>query len=184
MTQSHQLSAYKPKAPIGSKSNRTQVFELLRVGSERHWSFRVLGVAPVPHAPIFHNQWWLVPIAQDSSPIPLRALERVNSIYEAGIRPKAFVIAHEAPRRLRAPAKISVMSPLEFRARQLAEHSFRVLQIAGKVLTRFVLPFTIALIGVTASAMVGLASVALSDPCLIAVTDDDVWIQIDFWMTE
>lgn len=158
--------------------------QILRVGVEQNWGFRVLGVAPVPPVPIFHNQWWLVPIEQDHSPIPERALERVHALYASGIRPRAFVIAHEVPLQLRPPANAPQISPLEFWAGRLTEHSVTVLKITGKVLTTVVLPLAVTVLGVTLSAMVGLASVALADPCLIAVTEDNVWIQIDFWMTE
>ena len=39
-----------------------------------------------------------------------------------------------------------------------------------------------ALFGAGLLVTLGLVSVALTDPCLIAITDDDVWIQIDYWL--
>jgi len=44
--------------------------ELMAVAAARHWPFRVLGVAPVPAQPVYYNQWWLVPVTQDTSLIP------------------------------------------------------------------------------------------------------------------
>lgn len=184
MTQSKKLVRAQMKVLDARMPVRMQEREIMKMGTDRRWPFLVLGAAPVPPVPIFHNGWWLVPIIEDHSPIPERSMERVHALFEAGIRPKAFVIAHEAPMQLRAPANTPRVSPLEFWVQRLTAHSIAALQITGKILTTVVLPLTVAVLGVTLSAMVGLAAVALSDPCLIAVTDDDVWIQIDFWTTE
>jgi hypothetical protein len=155
--------------------------ELMRVATEHHWPFRVMGVAPVPAEPVFLNNWWLIPIAADHSQIPTRALERVQAIYEAGIRPKAFVIAHEAPKQLPAPRGTPIISPLEFWSKKLAEHSLTALKVIGVVFAA-VVPVLITILGVGAMAAVGLAGVLMTDPCLIAVTDDDVWVLVDYWM--
>src|SRR5262249_29639717 len=124
----------------------------------------------------------LVPIEQDHTQIPARSLERVRAIYDAGIRPKAFIIAHEAPKQLPAPKAAPQITPLEFWSRRLAEHSLTALKLTGVVLTAVVVPLLVAALGVAALIGMGILSVALTDPCLIVVTEDDVWIQIDYWM--
>lgn len=155
---------------------------LMGVAEENRWPFRVLGIAPVPTEPIFANDWWLVPATQDKSAIPAHALERIHAIYIAGIRPKAFVIAHEAPKQLAAPAGAPQVSRFEFYAGQLAEHSATVARAAGRVLVT-VAPIILAGVGMTLMAMVGLAGAVLTDPCLIAIMEDDVWVEIDSWMS-
>jgi hypothetical protein len=158
---------------------REQERELMGLGAYRHWSFEVVGVAPVPEAPVFHRDWWLVPLAQDHSPIPAFALERVQAIYEAGIRPKAFVVAHEARALLPAPANMPRISPLEFWGRQLAEHSATAVRVLGAVLS-VVIPAAVAILGT--AVLVGLETAIAIDPCLIAVTEDGVWIRVASWM--
>lgn len=156
--------------------------ELMTMAAERHWPFRVLGVAPVPKTALYHNNWWLVPISEDHSQIPARALERVQAIYEAGIRPKAFVIAHEAPSQLEAPTPGPQISKLEMWLRQGATYSGPIIKGVATVVTTVVLPLAVATVGAGLLLSLGLVAAVLSDPCLIAVTEDNVWIQIDYWM--
>ncbi len=154
---------------------------VMAVAEARRWPFRVLGVAPVPEVPVFYNQWWLVPVTQDTSQIPARTLERVQAIFQAGIRPKAFVIAHEAPSQIAPPPDAPKVSPFEFWARQAAGRSLTVLKVMGTVVA-VVAPILLMVLGVSALALLGLTSAILTDPCLIVVTEDNVWIQIDSWM--
>lgn len=184
MTQFQNLTRISPQTSASRVPIRNTEREMMDLAYEHKWQFPILGVAPIPKTAILFNRWWLVPLAEDHSQIPARSVARVRAIYEAGIRPKAFVIAHEVPLQLRAPANVPKISPLEFWAQRLAAHSISALKIVGHVLTKFVLPATAAVLGMTLSAMVGLANVALADPCLIAVTDDNIWIQIDYWMAE
>lgn len=163
--------------PIGKPE-----LKLMEVGQVHHWPFRVVGMAPVPTEPVFVNGWWLVPVTQDECHIPARALGRVRAIYEAGIRPKAFVIAHEAPKLLNAPVGAPEVSRFEFYAGQLAQHSAAAARVAGKVLITLV-PIVMAGVGLTVMMAVGLAGAVLTDPCLLAVTEDDVWVQIDYWVS-
>jgi hypothetical protein len=114
-------------------------------------------------------------------PIPARALERVQAIYAAGIRPKAFVIAHEAPAQLLAPADAPKVSRLTFLASQMAQHSISTVKVIGKV-TAVAIPIVVSGLGLLGLAALGLAAVALTDPCLILVTEDNVWIEIDYWL--
>src|SRR5687767_14072640 len=74
--------------------------QLVSLGRARGWDFTVLGQAPLPTQPVRLSKWLIVPAEQDTSPIPARALERVQAIYAAGLRPKGFVLVHEAPMAL------------------------------------------------------------------------------------
>lgn len=166
-------------------SMRRQERELMALATQQRWPFQVLGVAPVPEAPVRCNDWWLVPAAQDHSQIPARALERVQAIYQAGIRPLAFVIAHESPRELPTPAGAPKVSRAEFWSHQVAQHSASAAKVAGGVLAAVIIPLTVAAAGIAAVAMLGVVTAASAitvvDPCLIVVTEDNVWIQIDWW---
>jgi hypothetical protein len=160
--------------PVAVPKHR-QERELMALAREHRWNFGVLGAAPIPIQPVFYKDWWIVPIVEDRSQIPARTLERVQTIYQAGIRPKAFVILHEAPKQLLPPKDAPRISPIEFWAKEAARHSLTVLKVTGTVLTRVVLPVFVTVLG-------GLSSAILTDPVLIAVTEDNVWIAIDAWM--
>lgn len=155
--------------------------EILEVGKFNHWDFRVLGVAPVPATAIYAKEWWLVPLNEDTSTIPARALERVQALYEAGVHPKAFVIAHEAPKQIAPPQDTPIISPFHYWSKRAAETTVGVLKAAGTVVA-VVAPILLTVLGTTLLVSVTLAGALVADPCLIAVTDDDVWIQIDYWM--
>ena len=166
-----------------------EVRELVDVGRKHRWHFHAMGKAEIPTRPVFLRNWVLVPVEQDSSQIPARALERIQAIYEAGLRPKGFVIAHEAPRTLANPAQ--------------DEDSADGLRIDAEKLKRIVLDDVLPRL--TAALRVGaplvgkcvlvalqgtlwvlggigmLAAVVLIDPVLIAVTEDGYWVEIDRW---
>jgi hypothetical protein len=158
--------------------------KLMEVATDHHWPFKVMGVAPVPERPVYHNvgenNWWLVPLTEDRSQIPAPALDRVRAIYEAGIRPKAFVIAHEAPKQLMAPAGAPQVSRMEFWANQIARYSLTTAKVTGIILATVVIPLVVAGLGVGLLTLVSLASGI--DPKLIVVTDQNVWVEIYSWV--
>jgi len=155
--------------------------EIMSIGSARQWNFRLLGVAPVPQTAIYFNEWWLVPLHEDTSTIPARALERVQALYGAGVRPKAFVIAHEAPKEIAPPRGTPIVSPFEYWTKRAAEYAVGLVKTVGTV-AAVVVPILLTVLGTSLLVSVSVAGALVADPCLIAVTDDDVWIQIDYWM--
>ena len=157
--------------------------EIMAVGETNRWPFRVLGVAPVPTVPVFYNRWWLVPAVEDTSLVPAQALQRVQALYQAGIRPKAFIIAHEAPAQIAPPADAPKIPSWEGWAGRLSQHSKTAAKVVA-VTAGAAAAVVVATVGVAALATLGLgiASGVLVDPCLIVVTEDDVWILIDSWM--
>jgi len=149
---------------------------LLTLGRQRNWDFNILGQAPLPRQPIHLQDWLIVPAHQDSSHIPARALERIQAIFEVGLRPKGFVIVHEAPKLLPAPEVIEAEP------------------VAVPTNSPSIKPWITGLLGATAIAasiaaaaasMIVPATLAvgavLVDPILVAVTEDDTWIEIDRW---
>jgi hypothetical protein len=161
-------------ALVGSEAHR-----LLTVGQEFGWEFMVLGQAPMPTQPVRLGEWLIVPAELDSSPIPERALKRVQAIYAAGLRPKGFVLVHEAPLQLAAPAR------KPFDVSEFVERiSPAVVDMLGKAVGAAAL---LALYGVLAAAFIVcpwpflLIGLVMVDPILIAVTEDGDWIEIDRW---
>lgn len=165
-----------PAVPALVNSDAQQV---LAVGDDYGWPFVVLGQAPFPTEPVRLGDWLIVPAEMDSSPIPERAVKRVQAIYAAGLRPKGFVLVHEAPLQLAAP------KPKPFNVAEFVERvSPKVLDVLGKVVGTTAV---VALYGALAAAFVVcpwpflLIGMVLVDPILIAVTEDGYWIEIDRW---
>ena len=163
--------------------------QMLTLGHQRGWDFAVLGQAPMPQEAVRLGEWLVVPAQEDTSPVPTRALERVQAIFAAGLRPKGFVVVHEAPMLLPAPAQTETETPPSISVPELSP----ALKVAGNVLGTVGKAAAIATgLAVLATATVALGAVlaipaalaagALAlDPLLIAVTEDDVWIEIDRW---
>jgi hypothetical protein len=162
-----------------------RVQELMTLGRQESWEFAVLGQAPMPTQPVRLRDWLIVPAEQDSSEIPERALARVQFIFAAGIRPKGFILVHEAPMELPAPKEEQgqtlkpqwALDP-ETTQKTIETLSFGVTTLA-KVMAGAVT--VAAAVGAVLLPAIFLTGVALIDPILIAVTEDDYWIEIDRW---
>ena len=172
-----------------------QVREMIEVGREHRWRFQPMGRAHVPTKPVYARDWVVVPIDEDTSQIPDVSLERVRALFEAGVRPKAFVIAHETPRVLAAPpgsARVPAQPAIDWpklredaaqRAKKLAER-LPDLEVVGPVLLQGakVVGIAVAVMVAVPLLLVGaVGALALADPVLIAVTEDDYWVEIDRW---
>ena len=175
-----------------------QVREMVDVGREHRWRFQPMGRAHVPEKPVYLRDWVVVPIGQDTSEIPEPSLERVRALFEAGVRPKAFVMAHETPRMLAAPpgstslpAKPSidwgkVKEDAAERAQRLMTRlpdteTVKPVLIQGAKALGMAAAAAAAVVAVPLLLVGLLGAVALADPVLIAVTDDDYFVEIDRW---
>jgi len=170
--------------PAFSLASGSEVGGLISLGEKQGWRARVLGRAPLPTVPVFIGGWWLVPIEQETAPIPSRACERVQAIFRAGIRPKGFVVAHEAPPLLPAPEE----SVREQQEREQHETRRSWLPAAGAAAVAIgavaVIPaIAVAVVGLTLalSPLLLLGGLIMVDPCLMAVTEDGYWVEIDRW---
>lgn len=159
--------------PLSESSFAVQ--EFFALADSELWNFSVLGQAPMPNRAVRLQDWLIVPADQDNSQIPNRAMERIQAIFKAGIRPKGFVIVHEAPMLLPGPTKE--------RKSFLEEVDWE--QVRGAVGQGLLA--TAKVVGTAAAGVVGLLFTTLFlglvalDPILIAVTEDDYWIEIDRW---
>jgi len=159
-------------------------------GNRRAWNFRLMGRAPLPTHPVFANGWWLVPVEQDTSLIPRRAVERVQAVYQAGLRPRGFIVAHEAPKLLAGAAKpqqqASSFEPVAklkdlLTARRLGAVATAALAVlVGPLLVKLLVALVVGIVSALALPIL-LVGVVLVDPVLIAVTEDGCWVEIDRW---
>ena len=168
--------------------------DLMELGSRRRWRPRVVGRATLLTDPVFLGDWWLVPVEQDTSPIPKRASDRVQAIFEAGLRPKGFVVAHEAPALLPAPAsagkprrrRIVELRRLLSKRVVLGVGAAVLLVLFGPMLLKLLVTAIVGLVAAVATPLLAigaLGAVVLVDPVLIAVTEDGFWVEIDRWMS-
>lgn len=135
------------------------------------------------------GDWLVVPANIDRSPIPVRAMQRIQAIHASGIEPKGFVLVHEAPKLLAAgetDQQIEIdRKPIISIPPERVESIRTGLKTAGGILgTAAVATGTLALGALAIVALLPLALIAgvvLLDPILIAVTDDDTWVEIDRW---
>ena len=162
-----------------------RVRELMTLGKDELWDFAVLGQAPMPEKPVRLEDWLIVPAQQDSSDIPEQALTRVQAIFAAGIRPKGFVLVHEAPMLL-PPPEGAEMQRVETQWAPDPETTQKVIETLSFGISALakVVAWAVTLVAVAGAIVVPaifMAGVALIDPILIAVTEDDYWVEIDRW---
>lgn len=166
------------------------------LGAPIDFPVRVLGRSRAPIVARRLGEWWVEPVSARTR-LPSRARGRLQVLLSAGVQIKAVVLFHEIPgvarRRstweslvvhvnlwLQQESPIVVEQALEALASTLKKHApvlGRLLLSGGTaVLTGIAL---VALAAVLAApAVIG---VALSDPCLVVVTEDGYWIEVDRW---
>ncbi len=154
----------------------TLAVQIIVFGKQRGWDFKHLGRAPFPDRHIRVGDWLIVPAHQDTSLIPPRAQQRVRALNAAGLYPTGWVVVHEAPHLLPAPAP-------EIRPETNPIPWKRIAVTGGKVVMKGVI--ALAKIAAFSSAAVfvsALGIAALLDPILVAVTLEGDWIEIDRWI--
>ncbi len=136
-----------------------QARQAIQIGRMHHWRFRVVGTGEVPTQPFYKEEWVYVPVKK-----PEMGQDRLQALISRGIRIKGFVIAHEAPRLLSAPAS----KPKNANTTSVG-----------------ILPETQTVIDNLVSGMLLFFSlvfqVVLLDPALIVVLDDGTWLEVMSW---
>ena len=156
----------------------------------------LMGHSQAPIAPQRVGAWWMEPL-RDYEALPPRARYRLESLLSTGLQPKAVVLFHELPQsREQQNSWISTLvneaGRLRYQIPETVEAFSAIvaekLPSAGALLWRvglLILPLVVLSLGIlvagatTAAAAVGTA-VAI-DPCLVVVTADGYWIEVDRW---
>lgn len=132
----------------------------IQIGYENHWRFRAVGQGEVPTESFYREEWVFEPIKA-----PQVAQDRIEKLKQSGIRFKGFVIAHEAPRLLSAPAP----KKQDFKNNQTNNILPDVEAFFGALLKGFLFLLTL------------IFQVALLDPALIVVLEDGTWLEVMTW---
>jgi hypothetical protein len=80
-----------------------ELTKVMMLAERKHWWIKPLGVEEPITKPIYRNGWWFVPLKEDKSIIPSKAIRRVKELRKIGIRIGRIIVAHEAPKELCAP---------------------------------------------------------------------------------
>lgn len=134
----------------------------VQVGYENHWRFRVVGQGDVPKKSFYRNEWVFEPVGA-----PTIAQDRLGALKRSGIRFKGFVIAHEAPRLLSAPATAP--------KKQIFENN-----PTGNIVPDTSELFSTLMKGLV-FFMLFIFQAALLDPALIVVLEDGTWLEVMTW---
>ena len=162
--------------PTGSLvATHPETAKLIRYGVSHGWALAILGQAPMLQDPVRLKEWLLVPAHEDTSQIPERALNRIQALFAAGIRPQGFVIVHEAPRALPSGESPHKTAPLPIGNIEFEDAAVNVGKVIGALAA-----FAVAATGIALMSGLAVGAVML-DPILIAVTQDNYWIEIDRW---
>lgn len=163
-----------------------------RVGFRLH----LMGHSQAPITPHRVGAWWMEPL-RDYEALPPRARYRLESLLSSGLQPKAVVLFHELPQFMEQEdfgisTLVNKTDRLRYQIPETVEafsaNVAKKLPVVGALLWRVglvVLPLVVLSLGVlvagaaTAATAVGTA-VAL-DPCLVVVTVDGYWIEVDRW---
>ena len=131
----------------------------VQVGYDNHWRFRVVGQGEVPEKAFYQDEWIFDPVQ-----VPVVAQDRISALKRSGIHIKGFVVAHEAPRLLTAPAP---------------KPDFK------NGLTPDILPDTNQLFSNLIQGLLFFVTlilqVALLDPAVIVVLEDGTWLEVMTW---
>jgi hypothetical protein len=154
----------------------SQAQQTIDIGSQRGWHFHLLGQAPLPTIPIRLENWLILPATQDQSNLPPKTFQKIQTLYANGVRPKGFVVVHEAPRSLPAPKIKDNPKPVTTK-----------LPTTGELKTD---PSSLVTIFTSLSSLLGpmmmimgavFMGLAMIDPILVVVTEAGEWIEIDRW---
>lgn len=153
---------------------------------------RVVAHSHAPVVPQRVGNWWLEPLRSDM-PLPSRARTRLEALMAAGVKPKAIVVFHEIPPTTTSQSHTGRLTAQfqRFANQELPVVVDRVTAAAkrhGPTVGRFALgvgAVTVAgaaLAGASALLLAGsVAAAAIADPCLVVVTEDGDWIEVDRW---
>lgn len=166
-------------------TDQNQREALMGVADQLNVTFRLLGLAPFPTQRVELEHWTIVPAQEDNCLIPARAVRRVHAIFKAGIKLKGFLIIHEKP--IIPPALpdpnvidaqfVELPKPrVNLPVGAILETSLKTTAEVSKLLLG-----ALALAASTALPMLFVLGAALVDPILVAVTDQNEWVEIDRW---
>jgi hypothetical protein len=140
---------------------------------------RVLGQSMAPVIPQQVGNWWLEPLGP-ATLLPARAQRRLHAVVSAGVVPRAVVVLHEllptpparsSAIRRHAVAAARALPPM---AAAVERSALRLLPVLGWLLVAAV---RVLLCGLAAVA----AALVPVDPCLVVVTEDGWWLEVDRW---
>lgn len=157
-----------------------ETMQILTLSDQKGWHFNLLGQAQLPKEPVQLDQWLIVPADQDSSEIPIRSYKKIQALFSNGIRPKGFVVVHEAPRLLKAPKVTHQYAPPEQFPQGIEKPKSEAnpTDALASIVTSTLLGTFLTIFGTI------FMGIAMIDPIIVAVMEDGCWVEIDRWETK
>ena len=190
-TTSHPITSRPSPAP-GSRHLAT----IEQVSRALDFPIRIVGHSQAPIVPQRVGAWWLE-LYQPGTALPSRARQRLEAVLAAGVQPKAIVVFHEIPTADPvAQRPLSVTGQKAIALARWAQQEAPVALSRGATVARRYAPvvgraagkialITAQVLGVAALTTLVIAGQILSavvDPCLVVVTEDGDWVEIDRWI--
>ena len=151
----------------------------------------------MPRTPMFVQNWWVIPLELDKSPLPQHAWERIKIIRQSGVKVQGFIVIHDP--RMALPAPSNTQNDLTARFSQtvksmpwkrmatmiasLVGAALALVVVIGAVVAIAAAVLTALMIALVPLAIASVAGLMAIDPFLVAVTEDGSWIVIDQWWT-
>lgn len=163
--------------------DRSSVGRVLETGRELGFELNVIGRSYTPVVLQRVGDWWIEPLSGQTTLTP-RARQRLDALLAAGVRPKAVVVFHEIEQQPRNQPTTSILRAARSVARPLPTLAYQTVMATAAhlpLIGRFALKVAMwSVVGVGAVAL-AVVSVIGSDPCLVIVTEDGYWIEVDRW---
>lgn len=179
---------------MNTQLSSPEVMQVLTLGSEKHWGFRVMKDRGVMEEETYKNGLWFIPT--DSTQIQ-RGRNRLEAIQKVA-RVKQVIVAHEAPLLLTA-------SQVTHKPNNPVAHKLKIsgrgvviglCASTGLLVTILAATMLVVLVGAVVASVLAIAGTALAiapfflllsvglliDPCLIVVLEDGTRIEVMTWI--
>lgn len=168
----------------------SEVQQVLTLGREKYWGFRVVEGVGMLSEETYVNGWWYLPV---DSIQKKEASKRIEAIKNDGVKIKQIIIAHEAPFLIQAPQAVPKIEKVSLHSFPWKQAAFGlVLAVAGAaavglvvcalvMVAYYLLTLLLPILGVM--LMVGMLGLGvLIDPVAIIVLSDGSRIEVMRWV--
>jgi hypothetical protein len=157
------------------RPNQRAVAEFLHMATELGFQPRLIGQSDAPVFPRRVGNWWLEPVTP-TTVLPARAEARLARVVTCGVKVRAAVLFHEIPQDQASGPKSQFARSLDTISRRVQREA----PVIGGMLGRVAITAATSLAKGAVHARDLIASLHL-DPCLVVVTEDGQWVEIDRW---
>jgi hypothetical protein len=184
------------RALVPQSSERALVTHPADIERRLGFPLRLIGQSNAPIVPQQVGPWWMEPL-MPATPLPKRAAARLQALRAAGVPLRAVVVFHELPTAGHSvPPAPHWSTQAAGRARQHGASMADALRsavaagqarqqgasvLAGVQQALFASRALANRLARSVGTVIDDVTDALRDPCLVAVTADGQWLEVDRW---